>query len=109
MGEHEGIDKFRCWVYKEKDIAAVSWKNKQVVNFLTNIATTQTTTVQQKQHGEDEKTDKQVPVVNQDYSKKEMGHVDTFDAALAHFLDHRNVSWKHTHFLSMLKMSIINA
>jgi hypothetical protein len=44
-----------------------------------------------------------------DYSQGGMGHVDTFDASLARFNDHRNTSWRRTHFLAMLKMSIVNA
>ncbi len=43
------------------------------------------------------------------YTQGGIGQVDTFDAVLSHFYDHRNTSWRRTHFLSMFKMSVINA
>jgi hypothetical protein len=55
------------------------------------------------------RTPRVIPKVAQNYSQKGMGHVDAFDARLSMFSHHKNVSWRRCHFLTMLKMSIMNA
>lgn len=106
---HNGIDSFACKVHNERPMAAVSWEDKKKVNYLTNQFSTEVTNVMQRQHGEDVKSQRVVPKVNQDYSETGMGHVDTYDAALSRFPHTRNTSWRRTHFTSMLKMSLVNA
>lgn len=109
MEPYEGIDKFAIKVNKEVDMAALSWKDKKQVNYLTNQFVAQLAVVWQKQHGEEEKSLKFVPKTNQDYSENGMGHVDTVDASLSRFTHIRNVSWRRTHFSTMLKLSLVNA
>lgn len=107
--ESPSAPKMSCWIHKEHGYAAVSYSDKRMVNFITTIATTETTTVQQRQNKQENKTDRCIPKVAQDYTQGGMGHVDTFDAALSRFSDHRNISWRRCHFMSMLKMAVVNA
>lgn len=101
--------KFACWTHKAGNLSAIVFYDKKDVNFLTNKYTVETALVQQRQNRQDNKTARIIPKVAQDYSQEGMGHVDVFDAALARFMDHRNRSWCRTHFLSMLKMAIVNS
>jgi hypothetical protein len=103
------VPQMECYIHKTENYAAVTFKDKACVNFLTNMATAETVVIQQRQNKAEEKTPKHVPLVAKDYSQGGMGHVDTFDAALSRFKDHRNISWRRTHFLTMMKLSVVNA
>lgn len=60
----------------------MSWKDKSQVNFISNQFANSTVIVQRRQNGQQQKTDKIIPEVAQDYSQKGMGHVDQYDASL---------------------------
>ncbi len=109
MEPYEELKSFACWRYKTQSYIAASWKDKQTVNMLSNIFSMETVLTQQQQNKKEEKSDKYIPMMADDYTQGGMGHVDTFDATLSCFYDHYNISWRRTHFLSILKMSIINA
>jgi hypothetical protein len=42
---HQGVEKFACKVHKERDMAALSWTDKKVVNYITNQFIAEVTTV----------------------------------------------------------------
>jgi hypothetical protein len=94
MTERDGIvGKIGCWVHNNENMAVVSWSDKKTVNFITNQYTTEAVVVQRRQSGQEDKTNKTIPKVAQDYTAKGMGHVDSFDAALSRFHHFKNTSW----------------
>ena len=47
--------------------------------------------------------------MSQDYTENGMRHVDTFNSNMVRIdPTHQNFSWRKTHFLTMLKISLVN-
>jgi len=62
------VDEFACWINVEETIAAISWRDNKLVNFVTNQFTTDTRVALEKQHGSHVKTDNVKPSVAADYT-----------------------------------------
>lgn len=100
---------FACRTSTETGITAISWKDKANVRYLTNQYSNESVKVFRRTHFSDVKIQETIPAAAYDYSKFGMGHVDAFDKHLVTCaFTHKNVCWRRTHFLTMLKMTLVN-
>jgi hypothetical protein len=105
-----GLSDFACRVNQTNGMAAISWKDKAQVRYLTNQHANSSAQVERKSHMSEEKRMETIPTAAMDYTKKGMGHVDTFDHHMINCgFKHKNSCWRRTHFLTMLKMTIVNS
>ena len=106
MGE---IKQMAVAVNDEKNIAALGWKDKNYVWLLSNQYGSEIGSAMRRQHKETEKSNQFVPVKSQDYTENRMRHVDTFNSNMVRAdPTHKNFLWRRTHFLTMLKISLVN-
>ncbi len=109
MDQYHGLVKFGCWIHNSGNFAAISWEDKKIVNYISSIEANNLATVEQRQHKEHEKTPKLVPAVVADYTENGMGHVDTFNHLLSiENPQHKNWCWRRTHFVSLIKITLVN-
>jgi len=110
LGEHDGLNSFACWVNNDDKIASISWKDKKLVNVLSNIYVNQVTTSMEKQHRERVKSNQLKPKVLVDYTENGMGNVDTANHNLVDGeAKHKHAGWRRTHLLTLFKFIIVNS
>jgi hypothetical protein len=100
------LEDFNIWVKGDQSMVAMTWKDKNLVRFLSNMASTEIVDTKQKFKGKLEQ--KFIPKIACDYTVKGMGHVDQYNAKLKIEAFHRNVSWRRTHFMSVLRIVLVN-
>ena len=104
------LENFACRVNEEEGIAAVSWKDQAQVRYLTNLHANDSVEVERRTHLLKIKIMETIPRVAADYTKNGMGHVDNFDQCMVSCgWEHKNACWRRTHFLTMLKMTLVNS
>jgi hypothetical protein len=106
LEEFQGLEKFGAMLNAEGTIAAVTWEDKNMTRFLSNIYSNSVVTSTQRVKGKMQK--KRMPKLAYDYTVKGMGHVDQFNAKLIVEPHHRNFSWRRTHFLTILRIVLVN-
>jgi len=110
MGPHFELEEFGAWINESRTIAAVSWKDKSQVNFVSNMYANEVDIVMQKQFKEDTKSMKFVPSIAKDYTENGMGNVDSFNASLVkNEPTHKNFVWRRTHFLTLMRICLVNS
>ena len=100
------LQNFNFWVKEDHSMVAMSWRDKNLTRFLSNIASTEIIDTKQKSKGELQA--KLIPKIVNDYTTKGMGHVDQFNAKLVLEAKHKNFSWRRAHFLTSLRIVLVN-
>lgn len=91
----------------DEKLAACSWKDKSLVNFISNIHYNETVKMMRKKNNKWSLIT--APRVAQDYTAS-MGQVDVFDSIVARYrAKHKNKSWKRCHFLQLFHYSLVNS
>lgn len=106
--QHKGISNIAFLIKEDNTMGVISWKDRNIVNFVSNIYLNTVVEVSERQNGVKRK--RKVPEVRHDYNLYGMGLVDTFNSHLSRYdFVHRNISWRRTHLLTMLKITIVNS
>lgn len=110
LGPVSTIEKVAFAVNKEKNLLAMAWKDKTMVFFITNKFGTNIDFVMRKIPKEKEKKLKEIPMIVKDYTEVGMRQVDSFNQNIKYVHPkHKNYTWRRTHFLTLLKTTIVNS
>lgn len=105
LQEHPEFGKFAVQKLKNHNMLALSWKDHNLFNLITNDLGTHTAMVLQHQSGSDQKKIQHIPAAISLYNLN-MGFVDFFNANLKHISPyHKNFVWRRAHFLNLLSFT----